>query len=179
MPQMKESNRLNYKAEIRNYLSLGLTPETIARTLGQSHNLSRSFVYKKISEIRQGDNILAETKDRTALQTDINSCKERLSLLFRNAVTKIQDTNTNQFAAVSYLKIAQEIALNMLKLDYEGVQVMEAINSQISAHNKVIEHYGLTEPTEKQTDTTTEPSRDETIQGGHTTAALSRENNTF
>ena len=106
MPQMKESQRLNYKAEIRNYLSLGLTPETICRTMGENHNLSRAFVYKKISEIRHNDNEIAETKDRTALQTDINSCKERLSLLFRNAVTRIQNENTNQFAAVSYLKIA-------------------------------------------------------------------------
>ena len=176
---MKDNERLNYKAEIRNYLSLGLTPETTARTMGEKHNLSRSFVYKKISEIRKSDNEIAETKDRTALQTDINSCKERLSLLFRNAVTRIQNENTNQFAAVSYLKIAQEIALNMLKLDYEGVQVMEAVNSQLSANKKIIEHYGLQQPVPEQTDSAHIPARYDTIQGQHTKQEVFRESDTF
>jgi hypothetical protein len=132
MPQMKESQRLNYKAEIRNYLSLGLTPEAIARTLKQKHNLSRASTYNYLRDIRQEDSTLAESKDRRYIHSDISICRERLLNIFRLAVARIQNPQTDVFAVVSLMKLAQDIAITLLKLELEGVQVTEAMNSKIA-----------------------------------------------
>jgi hypothetical protein len=52
--------------------------------------------------------------------------------IFRQAVARIQNPQTNVFAVVSLIKLAQDIALTLLKLEFEGVQVTEAMNSKIA-----------------------------------------------
>ena len=112
-------------------MGLGLTPESIARTLKQKHNLSRASTYNYLRDIRQEDSALAESKDRRFIHTDIRICRDRLSTLYRNALSKIQDPNTNQFAVAPLLKLAQDIAITLLKLEFEGVQVTQVLNSKI------------------------------------------------
>ena len=124
--------QLTYKSDIRTLLGLGLTPETIARTLKQKHNLSRASTYNYLRDIRQEDSALAETKDRKYIHSDIRICRERLSHIYRQAVARIQDPQTNDLAVVSLIKLAQDIALTLLKLEFEGVQVTEAMNSKIA-----------------------------------------------
>ena len=124
--------QLSSKSDIRALLGLGLTPETIARTLKQKHNLSRASTYNYLKAIRQEDSALAESKDRKYIHSDISVCRDRLSTLYRNALSKIQDPNTNQFAVAPLLKLAQDIAITLLKLEFEGVQVAEAMNSKIA-----------------------------------------------
>ena len=110
MPANK-SKQLTHKSEIRTLLGLGLTPESIARTLKQKHNLSRASTYNYLRDIRQ-EVALAESKDRRFIHTDIRICRDRLSTLYRNALSKIQDPNTNQFAVAPLLKLAQDIDYN-------------------------------------------------------------------
>jgi hypothetical protein len=123
---------LSYKSEIRTLLGLGLTPEAIARTLKQKHNLSRASTYNYLRDIRQEDSALAESKDRKYIHSDISICRERLLHVYRQAVARIQDPQTNVFAVVSLIKLAQDIAITVLKLEFEGVQVTEAMNSKIA-----------------------------------------------
>jgi hypothetical protein len=129
--------QLRYKSEIRTLLGLGLTPEAIARTLKQKHNLSRASTYNYPKNIRQEDSTLAESKDRKYIHSDIRICRERLLHIYRQAIARIQDPQTNDFAVVSLIKLAQDIAITLLKLEFEGVQVTEAINSKIAR----AEHY--------------------------------------
>jgi hypothetical protein len=124
--------RLTYKSEIRTLLGLGLTPEAIVRTLKQKHNLSRASTYNYLREIRHEDSGLAESKDRKYIHSDISICRERLLHIYRQAVARIQNPHTNDFAVVSLIKLAQEIAITLLKLEFEGVQVTEAMNSKIA-----------------------------------------------
>ena len=124
--------QLSYKSEIRTLLGLGLTPEAIARTLKQKHNLSRASTYNYLRDIRQEDSALAESKDRKYIHSDISICRERLLHIYRQAVARIQDPQTNDFAVVSLIKLAQDIAITLLKLEFEGVQVTEAMNSKIA-----------------------------------------------
>jgi hypothetical protein len=104
----------------------------IARILKEKHSTSRTTFYEYLRLIRKEDNILAEAKDRRYVHTDISICRDRLSLLYRNALSKIQDPNTNQFVVAPLLKLAQDIAITLLKLEFEGVQVTEAMNSKIA-----------------------------------------------
>jgi len=127
----QEQRRINYKLEIRRLLALGLTTEVIARIFKEKHSTSRTTFYEYLRQIREEDNILAEVKDRRYIHTDISICKDRLSTLYRNALSKIQDSNTNQFALAPLLKLAQDIAITLLKLEFEGVQATKAINSEI------------------------------------------------
>ena len=113
-------------------MGLGLTPETIARTLKQKHNLSRASTYNYLRDIRQADSALAESKDRKYIHSDISICRERLLHVYRQAVARIQDPQINDFAVVSLMKLAQDIALTLLKLEFEGVQVTEVMNSKIA-----------------------------------------------
>jgi hypothetical protein len=124
--------QLGYKSEIRTLLGLGLTPEAIARTLKQKHNLSRASTYNYLRDIRQEDSTLAESKDRKFIHSDISICRERLLRLYRQAVARIQDPQTNVFAVVSLIKLAQDITITLLKLEFEGVQVTEAMNSKLA-----------------------------------------------
>jgi hypothetical protein len=124
--------QLTYKSDIRTLLGLGLTPETIARTLKQKHNLSRASTYNYLRAIRQEDSVLAESKDRKYIHSDIRICRERLLHVYRQAVARIQNPQTNVFAVVSLIKLAQDIALTLLKLEFEGVQVTEVMNSKIA-----------------------------------------------
>jgi hypothetical protein len=124
--------QLSYKSEIRTLLGLGLTPETIARTLKQKHNLSRASAYNYLREIRHEDSALAESKDRKYIHSDISICRERLLHIYRQALARIQNPQTNVFAVVSLIKLAQDIALTLLKLEFEGVQVTEVMNSKIA-----------------------------------------------
>ena len=124
--------QLTYKSEIRMLLGLGLTPEAIARTMKQKRNLSRASTYNYLRAIRQEDSTLAESKDRKYIHSDISICRERLLNIFRQAVARIQNPQTNVFAVVSLIKLAQDIALTLLKLEFEGVQVTEAMNSKIA-----------------------------------------------
>jgi hypothetical protein len=128
----QEQRRINYKSEIRRLLALGLTTEVIARIFKEKHSTSRTTFYEYLRQIRQEDNILAEAKDRRYIHTDISICRDRLSTLYRNALSKIQDPRTNVFGVVSLIKLAQDIALTLLKLEFEGVQVTEAMNSKIA-----------------------------------------------
>lgn len=123
--------QLSFKSEIRALLGLGLTPEAIARTLKQKHNLSRASTYNYLRDIRQEDSALAENKDPKYIHTDLRICRERLLHIYRQAQARISDPQTNVFAVVSLMKLAQDIAITMLKLEFEGVQVTEAINSKI------------------------------------------------
>jgi hypothetical protein len=123
---------MNYKSEIRRLLALGLTTEVIARVFKEKHRTSRTTFYEYLRQIRQEDNVLAEAKDRRYIHSDISICRERLSLLYRNALSKIQDPNTNQFAVAPLLNLAQDIAITMLKLEFEGVQVTQTLNSEIA-----------------------------------------------
>ena len=124
--------QLTYKSDIRTLLGLGLTPETIARTLKQKHNLSRASTYNYLRAIRQEDSALAESKDRKYVHSDIRVCRDRLSHIYRQAVARISNPQTNDFAVVSLIKLAQDIAITLLKLEFEGVQVTEAMNSKIA-----------------------------------------------
>ena len=124
--------QLSYKSDIRTLLGLGLTPEAIARTLKQKHNISRASTYNYLKSIRQEDSTLAECKDRKYIHSDIRICRERLLNVYRQAVARIQDPQTKDFAVVSLIKLAQDIAITLLKLEFEGVQVTEAINSKIA-----------------------------------------------
>jgi hypothetical protein len=128
----QEQKRMNYKSEIRRLLALGLTTEVIARIFKEKHSTSRTTFYEYLRQIRQEDNVLAEAKDGRYIHTDISICRDRLSTLYRNALSRIQDPNTNQFAVPPLLKLAQDIALTLLKLEFEGVQVTEAMNSKIA-----------------------------------------------
>ena len=80
--------QLTYKSDIRTLLGLGLTPETIARTLKQKHNLSRASTYNYLRDIRQADSALAESKDRKYIHSDISICRERLLHVYRQAVAE-------------------------------------------------------------------------------------------
>ena len=122
---------MNYKSEIRRLLALGLTTEVIARMFKEKHSISRTTFFEYLRQIRQEDNVLAEAKDRRYIHTDISICRDRLSTLYRNALSRIQDPNTNQFAVAPLLKLAQDIAITLLKLEFEGVQVAQALNSKI------------------------------------------------
>jgi hypothetical protein len=124
--------QLSYKSVIRTLFGLGLTPETIARTLKQKHNLSRASTYNYLKDIRQEDSALAESKDRKYIHSDISICRERLIHVYRQTVVRIQDPQTNVFAEVSLIKLAQDIALTILKLEFEAVQVTEVMNSKIA-----------------------------------------------
>lgn len=124
--------QFSHKSEIRTMLGLGLTPETIARTLKQKHNLSRASTYNYLRDIKQEDSALAESKDRKYIHSDIRICRERLLHIYRQAIARIQDSQTNVFAVVSLIRLAQDIAITLLKLEFEGVQVTEAMNSKIS-----------------------------------------------
>jgi hypothetical protein len=124
--------QLSYKSVIRTLFGLGLTPETIARTLKQKHNLSRASTYNYLKDIRQEDSALAESKDRKYIHSDISICRERLIHVYRQTVVRIQDPQTNVFAVVSLIKLAQDIALTLLKLEFEAVQVTEVMNSKIA-----------------------------------------------
>jgi hypothetical protein len=124
--------QLSYKSVIRTLFGLGLTPETIARTLKQKHNLLRASTYNYLKDIRQEDSALAESKDRKYIHSDISICRERLIHVYRQTVVRIQDPQTNVFAVVSLIKLAQDIALTLLKLEFEGVQVTEVMNSKIA-----------------------------------------------
>jgi hypothetical protein len=123
---------MNYKSEIRRLLALGLTTEVIARIIKEKHSTSRTTFYEYLGQIRQEDNVLAEAKDRRYIHSYISIFREILSLLYRNALSKIQDPNTNQFAVAPLLKLAQDVAITMLKLEFEGVQVTQALNSKIA-----------------------------------------------
>jgi hypothetical protein len=112
-------------------LALGLTIEAIARVFKEKHSTSRTTFYEYLRQIRKEDNIIAEAKDRKYIHTDISICRDRLSTLYRNALSRIQDPNTNQFAVAPLLKLAQDIAITLLKLEFEGVRVTEAMNSKI------------------------------------------------
>lgn len=127
-----EQQRMNYKLEIRRLLALGLTTEVIARVFKEKHSTSRTTFYEYLRQIRKEDNVLAEAKDRRYIHSDISICRDRLSTLYRNALSRIQDPNTNQFALAPLLKLAQDIAITLLKLEFEGVQVTEAMNSKIA-----------------------------------------------
>jgi hypothetical protein len=124
--------QLSHKSEIRTLLGLGLTSEAIARTLKQKHNLSRASTYNYLRAIRQEDSALAESKDRKYIHSDISICRERLLHIYRQAVARISDPQTNVLAVVSLIKLAQDIALTLLKLEFEGVQVTEVMNSKIA-----------------------------------------------
>jgi hypothetical protein len=124
--------QLSYKSDIRTLLGLGLTPEGIARTLKQKHNLSRASTYNYLRAIRQEDSALAESKDRKYIHSDISICRERLLQVYRQAAARIQDSHTNDFAVVSLIKLAQDLAITLLKLEFEGVQVTEVMNSKIA-----------------------------------------------
>ena len=128
----QEQRRMNYKSEIRRLLALGLTTEVVARIFKEKHSTCRTTFYEYLRQIRKEDNVLAEAKDRRYVHTDISICRERLSLLYRNALSKIQDPNTNHFTVAPLLKLAQDIAITMLKLEFEGVQVTQALNSKIA-----------------------------------------------
>ena len=97
--------QLSYKSDIRTLLGLGLTPEAIARTLKQKHNLSRASTYNYLKNIRQEDTALAESKDRKFIHSDIRICRERLLHIYRQAIARIQDPQTNIFAVVSLIKL--------------------------------------------------------------------------
>ena len=124
--------QLSYKSVIRTLFGLGLTPETIARTLKQKHNLSRASTYNYLKDIRQEDSALAESKDRKYIHSDISVCRERLLQVYRQAIARIQNRQTNDFAVVSLMKLAQDVAITLLQLEYEGVQVTEGMNSKIA-----------------------------------------------
>ena len=124
--------QVSYKSDIRTLLGLGLTPEAIARTLKQKHNLSRASTYNYLKDIRQEDSALGESKDRKYIHSDISICRDRLLHVYRQAVARIQGPETNVFAVVSLIKLAQDIAITLLKLEIEGVQVTEAMNSKIA-----------------------------------------------
>ena len=128
----QEQRRMNYKSEIRRLLALGLTTEVIARIFKERHSTSRTTFYEYLRQIRQEDNVLAEAKDRRYIHTDISICRERLLHIYRQAIVRIQDPQTNVFAVVSLIKLAQDIAITLLQLEFEGVQVTEAINSKIA-----------------------------------------------
>ena len=120
--------QLTYKSDIRTLLGLGLTPEAIARTLKQKHNLSRASTYNYLRNIRHEDTTLAESKDRKYIHSDISVCRERLLQVYRQAIARIQNPQTNDFAVVSLMKLAQDIQLLLsTAIEYEGVQVTEAI----------------------------------------------------
>jgi hypothetical protein len=124
--------QLSHKSEIRTLLGLGLTSEAIARTLKQKHNLSRASTYNYLRAIRQEDSALAESKDRKYIHSDISICRERLLHIYRQAVARISDPQTNVLAVVSLIKLAQDIAITLLKLEFEGLQVTEVMNSKIA-----------------------------------------------
>ena len=124
--------QLSYKSEIRALFGLGLTPEAIARTLKQKHNLSRASTYNYLRDLRQEDSALAENKDPKYIHTDLRICRERLLHIYRRAIARISDPQTNDFAVVSLMKLAQDIAITMLKLEFEGVQVTQVLNSKIA-----------------------------------------------
>jgi hypothetical protein len=124
--------QLSFKSDIRTLLGFGLTPEAIARTLKEKHNLSRASTYNYLKDIRQEDSALAESKDRKYVHSDISICRERLLHVYRQAVARIQDPQTDDFAVVSLMKLAQDVAITLLQLEYEGVQVTEAMNSKIA-----------------------------------------------
>jgi hypothetical protein len=128
----QEQRRMNHKSEIRRLLALGLTTEAIFRIFEEKHNISRTTFYEYLRQIRKEDSVLAEAKDTRYIRSDISICRDRLSTLYRNALSKIQDPNTNQFAVAPLLKLAQDIAITMLKLEFEGVQVTQVLNSEIA-----------------------------------------------
>jgi ACT domain-containing protein len=126
-----KQRRTNYKLEIRRLLALGLATEAIARILNEKYGISRTTFYEYLRQIRKEDSVLAESKDRRYIHTDISICRDRLSTLYRNALSRIQDPNTNLFAVAPLLKLAQDIAITLLKLEFEGVQVTQSLNSKI------------------------------------------------
>ena len=154
--------QVSYKSDIRTLLGLGLTPEAIARTLKQKHNLSRASTYNYLRDIRQEDSALAETKDRKYIHSDISICRERLLHVYRQAVVRIQDPQTNVFAVVSLIKLAQDLAITLLKLEFEGVQVTEVMNSKIARTEPYLssdesnvqnsEHHDVSNPHMKEND---------------------------
>jgi hypothetical protein len=84
------------------------------------------------SEIQENRDRVNEIVDKLNLpksvKLEINDQVKRISY----TPFKKKDTNTNVFAVVSLIKLAQDIAITLLKLEFEGVQVTEAMNSKIA-----------------------------------------------
>jgi hypothetical protein len=157
----------NELREIEKLISIGYTDIDIMEKL----HIKRSVFYYYKRKISIASAELQRRKSNDILSFEQQVLKDRLVRLFRILESRSVDRNTRSGDVALCVSIAQEIAINILKLENEGLRVSSSLNYAISKAIKYTEQetrdplqeqsVATTTTTEQQQTTTTETASEE------------------
>lgn len=120
--------------EIGKYLALGLTDRDIMDRL----NIKKTqyYVYRSKLYKQHAERFMKGKPEDLAFHK--NMLADRLTRLFRNAEIKLSNQNLSQKDSAQILAMAQNIAVNIFKLEAEGIRIL-----QTQKNNIVNQEHGL------------------------------------